>query len=464
MHSQGEIVFKILYPFIFSLVPLILYRIFEKQLGKSIGLLSTLFFIFTPTAFYGEPLSINRQIVGELFLLLSVFLLLDKTIPVTKRRLLLITFGAALVVSHYALAYIYLAIVTLVFIISRVKPRFNDTLNTVTVLLLFVMAFIWYALWSSSPLTSMINTIKLTYVELTTGLLPSKAVTASAMFPIPQVFTAATWINLLLSGIANLFLIIGVLSIILRPKGKEISAQFKIMLTVAAVILAVSLIAPSIASTLNFTRFYGITLLFLSPCFVLGGQTLLATMGKAWKKNNLPIKLQNVSKSKNIDRVLLLIAIILGGYFLSQVGFINRVTNGAIHSYTIDFDRMKTSSDPRVETSFYTAYIPEQDVFSAVWLLSHRGLPSTIYADDVSGDHVLTSYGLTPRNLISPITNSTIPTPNSFVYLSRLNIADNIITTSGEPFNSSEIFPNLNESNLVYSNGNGEIWRAAFPG
>ena len=156
MNAQGEIVFKILYPFIFSLVPLTLYRICEKQFGKLIGLLSALFFVFTSAAFYGpEPLGLNRQIVGELFLILSVFLLISKTIPVTKRRLLLIIFGAALAVSHYSLAYIYLAIVVVVFIISRVKPKFDDTLNTVTVLLLFVMTFSWYALTSAPLLTSL---------------------------------------------------------------------------------------------------------------------------------------------------------------------------------------------------------------------------------------------------------------------------------------------------------------------
>ena len=130
------------------------------------------------------------------------------------------------------------------------------------------------------------------------------------VFAVPQVFTVATWINLLLSGIANLFLIIGVLAIILRPKGTGISAQFRVMLIIAAVILAVALIAPSIASILNFTRFYGITLLFLSPCFVLGGQALLVTIGKAWTKIKRPLKRQIASKSKNIDLVLLLIAII----------------------------------------------------------------------------------------------------------------------------------------------------------
>jgi len=462
MNAQGEIVFKILYPFIFCLVPLTLYRICEKQFGKLIGLLSALFFVFTSTAFYGEPIGLNRQIVGELFFILSVFLLISKTIPVTKRRWLLIIFGAALVVSHYSLAYIYLGIVAVVFIITRVKPRFDDTLNTVTVLFLFVITFSWYALGPNSPLISLINTTKVTFVELTTGVVSHQSGTASSMFGTPQVFTAASWINLLVSGIANLFLIIGVLAILLRPKGTGISARYSLMTIIAGIILAVSLIAPSIASTLNFTRFYGITLLFLAPCFVLGGQTLLLTIGKAWTKIKRPLKRQSASKSKNIDIVLLLIAILLSAYFLSQVGFVNRVTNGAIHSYNVDFYRMITSNESQVKISLYDTYIPEQDVFSATWLSNHKVETAEVFADEKSGSHVLLSYGLIPNKLLIPITNTTIPLHGSFIYLGSLNIVNGVITAypTGS-FNTSEISFILDQNNLVYSNGNSEIWSVA---
>lgn len=464
MNIKGDLVFKILYPFILSLTPLVLNRIFEKQFGKLVGLLSTLFFVFTFTAFYGpEILSLNRQIVGELFLLMSVFLLISKTIPVTERRLILIVFGAVLAVSHYSLAYIFLAIVALVFLLSRARPIFEDTINTLTVLALFLITFSYYAIGPSSPLVSLVNNVKSTFSDLFFGLTPTQSGTASTMFAGPQVFTAATWINLLLSGIANVFLIIGILSIILRIKGKGISVTFKTILIVAAAILVISLISPSIASTLNFTRFYGIALLFLSPCFVLGAQTFLIPIRISWTKLKRLLKRQMNRKNKSVDRVILLIAILLSAYFLSQVGFVNRVLGGPTHSYAINLDIMKTSSDPQIEIYFYGAQIPEQDVQSAIWLSSYKGLPSVIYADYASGGNVLTSYGLIPRNLISPLVNTTIPLPNNFVYLSYLNVADNIIITSGAPLNSSEIYSNLNESNLVYSNGYGEIWCALSP-
>jgi uncharacterized membrane protein len=380
---------------------------------------------------------------------------------VTKGRLLLIIFGAALVVSHYSLAFIYLGIVAVVFIISRVKPKIDDTLNTTTVLLLFVMTFSWYALWANSPLTSLIENIKGAFGELITNQLSTNAQVASSMYPVPPFFTVTTWINLLLVAIPNLFLIIGVLAIILRSKGKGISAQFKLMLTMAAVILTVALIVPSIASTLNFTRFYGITLLFVSPCFVLGGQTLLAIIGKAWTKITRPLKRQIASKSKNIDRVLLLIAIILGAYFLSQVGFINRVTGGSIYYYNTNFDRMITSNESQAKLALYVTYTPAQDVFSASWLSDHKADTAEVFCDSLSGSHVLLSYGLIPNELLLPITNTTIPPQGSFVYLGSLNIVNGVITSSTGSFNTSEISFVLGQNNLIYSNDNSEIWSVA---
>jgi uncharacterized membrane protein len=468
MNANGEIVFKILYPFIFSLIPLALYRIFEKQFGKLIGLLSTLFFIFTSSAFYGlEPLSLDRQIVGEFFLLLSVFLLVDRTIPMTKRRLLLVAFGVALAVSHYSLAFLYLSFVVLVFIVSKIKPKIDRTINfmTIVLLLLFVLTFSFYAFYSNSVLPTLANAIKAVVYGLSTGNTHVGAGTATNLYSVPQVFTAATWINLAMLIIPNLLLIIGILVIILKPKGTGISDQFRIMSIAAAIVLAASTIVPSFATSFNFSRFYAITILFLSPCFVFGGQTLLVTIRKTWTKIKRSLKRQIDSKSKNMNIAFLLIAIILGGYFLSQLGFVNRVTGDKIKSYYIDFDRIQASDEAQVKVIFLVgAYIPEQDVSSAVWLLNHKVATAKVYADGASESHALISYGLIPDKLILPLTNATTPEQFTLIYLSSLNVVYGVITTSSESsstfgaFNTSEISPLLNNSNLIYSNGASEIW------
>jgi uncharacterized membrane protein len=202
----------------------------------------------------------------------------------------------------------------------------------------------------------------------------------------------------------------------------------------------------------------------LSPCFFFGGQILLVTIGKALKKIRQPLKRQRASKSKNIDRVFLLVAILLSAYFLFQVGFINRVTNGAIHSYSIDFERMKTSNESQVKINLlYNTYIPEQDVFSASWLLNYKIETAEVFGDYLSETHVLVSYGLIPNKLLLPLTNTTIPPQGSFVYLGSLNMVDGVITTTTGSFYTSEISFLLNQTDLVYSNGNSEIWCVAPP-
>jgi uncharacterized membrane protein len=245
----------------------------------------------------------------------------------------------------------------------------------------------------------------------------------------------------------------------LKPKKTGISPQYSLMIIIAAIVLFISLLAPSFAATLNFTRFYSITLLFLSPCFALGGQAFLATIGKAWIKLAHSLRHQITPRSENMERMLSLIAIILCGYFLSQVGFVNYVTNGPVHSYSTDFQRMLTSNESWVEISLYGAYIPEQDVFSASWLSNHKAETAEVFHDSGSTGRVLVSYGLVPVNLLFAITNATILVQDSFVYLGTLNTVDDLVTTGAvEPSRTSEISFFRSQNDLVYSNGNSDIW------
>lgn len=100
-------VFKIIYPLLFSLVPLGLYRVFQKQIDDKIAFLSCFFFV-SLFMFYTEMLQLARQQIAELFFVLLILLMIDKNMDKTKRAFLSIVFGVSLVVSHYGLSYIYM--------------------------------------------------------------------------------------------------------------------------------------------------------------------------------------------------------------------------------------------------------------------------------------------------------------------------------------------------------------------
>ena len=121
LNINREFIFKLIFAFILSLIPLGIYRICDLQTGKKkYALLSAFFFMSTPYSFYGiEPLAVERQIVATLFLILSVLLLVDKKLELRKRRIMFMIFSAALIISHYALAYIYLAYIAFIFILNN---------------------------------------------------------------------------------------------------------------------------------------------------------------------------------------------------------------------------------------------------------------------------------------------------------------------------------------------------------
>ena len=465
MNFKNEMLFKILYSFIFSLAPLTLYGIYKNETGKLIGLLSTLFFVFTLNAFHGELTSVNRQIVAEFFLMLSILLWLDKALPIKEKRILLIIFGVSIALSHYSLAIIYIIFVSLVIIISSIKSKFDDAFNAPTVLTIFGITFLWYAFSWSSILNVIINNAQIVIAELTNFQVGANAAgNVGVIYGLPKVFTAASWINLVASGLVNLSLVIGILAVILLSRRMEISDKYRFITIFAAIIFAFSFLFPVVAATLNFTRFYAIAFLFLSPCIAIGALSILNIIQSILRKRNDNQKNHVVFLNKHGKMALLLVAVLLSAYFLSQSGFINYVTGGAIHNTTIDYYRMETSSNPQDQLSFYGTYTQEQDAFSAVWLSKYANALSIVYSDTASAGHVLTSKGLIPRNLILPLTNTTQPEQGSFVYLGSLNVVKGIMPTSTALFNTSEISSSLNESDLIYSNGNSEIWSVAGSG
>ncbi len=104
-------IFKTIYPLLFALVPVGLFVVFKQQTSDRIALLASFFVTFLFT-FFTEMPSLARQEIAELFLVLLLILLVDKRIDSEAGKAplyaLYAIFAASVVVSHYALALIFL--------------------------------------------------------------------------------------------------------------------------------------------------------------------------------------------------------------------------------------------------------------------------------------------------------------------------------------------------------------------
>jgi len=78
--------YKILYPPIFSFVPLILFKLWQRKLGSMKAFVAS-FLLVAQNTFYTEMLGLNRQMIGDLFFdLFYHFQLCINSIPLWTRR------------------------------------------------------------------------------------------------------------------------------------------------------------------------------------------------------------------------------------------------------------------------------------------------------------------------------------------------------------------------------------------
>jgi uncharacterized membrane protein len=460
INISGELTFKLVFGFVFSLLPLVLYRLFEVQTGKTFAFLSAFVFMSTPFSFYGtEPLGLNRQMLAEFFFALSVFLLIDRSIGLRKRTILLLIFSFGVVISHYSTSYIYLLFIAFTFILSY-KYGNRGVLTKEVFLFSCAITFSWYLYISNSAFLGLTGSIGNMVMSFSSDLFSTSARSTYA-FTMLNPSTSSSFVGLihrLLVYCQNGLILIGVLMLFIRKKETRFAREYKYISIFSMLLLVLALAVPNLAPTLNFQRYYGITLLFLGPFYIFGGLSIIEfikNLSQHISSFGMPTfgKLQP-AVPRNLSLQLLTLLLITS--FLFQVGLIAHVTGTAPISTSLDLDRKKTSNNLGDLEALYEDYIPEQDVFSAQWYLRNIGQEPLIYADVRSKDNVLPAYAMENKDKISDISNTTVLQQGAFVYLRYFNVWHNTIVSYQGMFNTSNVNA-LSQIDTIYSNGASEI-------
>lgn len=94
--------FKIVYVFLFSLVPLGLFYVNARVFDERIALFGSLFFLFYHGTFYFTP---GKQLVSELFVVAILLLFVYQGVNSIGRTLALVVLALTVISSHYGMAY-----------------------------------------------------------------------------------------------------------------------------------------------------------------------------------------------------------------------------------------------------------------------------------------------------------------------------------------------------------------------
>lgn len=453
-------IFRFVYPAIFSLVPVVLYRITRKVLAAGAAFLSVFLFMSYET-FYDAMLGLARQEIGEVLLVLLVLVLLSPAISKgVSGRILLVLLLVGFAVAHYSLVYILILILAYSCLTSR---AFRRTEGLMLLGLLLVAGLAWYAsiaggaamIALGNPASSILNL-------LTNGILspnsrPQEVLKAIGSAPLSAgpLQQVNRWTQILV----QLCLLLGFFVLMCKKKSVVEQKMFPLM-TGGLIFLGSSIVLPGLAATLNLNRIYHISLLFISPFFIYGVERIELALRSVGSR--LEIRRHPHLRTATQRRTLNLAASILFLYFLFVSGWFTAVTAGTPTSFVLDANRMRDSTNPTVSEEYYADFIVLQDFSGAIWLRSHYAGSRPICADISALTNVLQSYGEFPvasgqyhANYLPDACHFS----NSLVYLSEFNTLYRLgVTVNGEVFPLSDVSQSLSTMNRVYSNGGTTIY------
>ncbi len=470
-------IFKIIYPFLFSLVPLGIYQICKRQIDYK-GAFLAAFFFMTIYTFFNVMTALARQEIAELFLVLVVLAIISKSINRTARTILYLTFAVSIIISHYAIAYLFMFILIILSVIiliidkQQVFPSLKriETINVILrtikkdgaisigfAALYAICCLSWY-MWiggSSAFISGVSLTGKITGNVLTEFLSPTaseafRLVTTTARSPVHEI---AKYLNMF-----TIFLIgVGILDLLFRWKRKEFDIEFAAFSLISFAVVAAAVPVPYLAKALNTERFYHINLIFLAPFCVTGAIAIFRFL----------FRQGSIIAETALKAVSIIIAVLL----LLNSGFAHEIIkNPTFTGSLIQKNTIRQYGNSTEKANLYGVDTVKEDVFSARWLsrnavnIDNIKVYATIWG--WGQVHAPQSYGMiSTSNIIRLNSDMREADKGSYIYLNYLNVVEGIGTMINprvrgqrSTFNMLELEAFLQSINKIYTDQGSEIF------
>lgn len=354
-------VFKVVFPLMFALAPVMLYFLFKSWVDEQLAFLSTFAFMSFP-AFFIELPSIARQQLAEVFFALILLLIVVPDWKLRYKLPLVVILSWLVVVSHYSLGLALLVFLSTGFVVKlclKYRGKFPTWALGLVCLLTFIGG-VWYygSVAGGTPLRALASVVPIEIVELGPigGFGPVVVGRELVEEPVTRVplMKAALGLDFLevdLWGRAFRFLqftIFGLLALglfLLRRR-----KSYWVFASAAILILALCVLVPGFSAIMNATRFYHISLFLLAPAIILGGVFVFRN-------------------ARNLTLCLLI------PYFLFTSGLVFEVTGQTdVSKVTIPFS--VALSDHRIDLG---GSLTRNDELVRSWILEN--LEGVVYAD-----------------------------------------------------------------------------------
>jgi len=452
---NGVSIFMLVFVGLFSMTPVILYKVYRIFLAPEAAFLSVFLFMAYPS-FNGEMVQLGRQEVGELLLALLLLVLLAPNLTRKLSGLLAaVLLMVGFVTAHYSLAYIFLAVLVFSFALSQISRRQIPMASLSMVLLFVVVVLCWY--WLSAggiALSSLAKFVSIVGGGLMNDFFNPGSRPTTVMQAVGVVGATPGLLhdaNRAAQYIVILSLILGFVVFVVKREKNLGERRMVAPMTVGFSMLGLSVFAPFFAGGLNLTRVFHIALLFVSPCFVYGTSQIESSLRQACGILHRSIPNFRMPHWRRET----LAAVILLTYFLFVSGWAWAITMDRPTTLILDRDRMLNSSDLGLQLAYYSEYTVPPDIAGAQWMRNSVPSSGTVCGDSNSRFHVLNSYGEYAREgPLLPYCDLS----NSYIFLSTFNTLDGVGTYFETNWSTSSISAQIMANNRIYSNGGATVY------
>ena len=181
---QPEILFRLIYPILYSISPIGVYIIGKKFLTNQYAFLAACFFMFNVV--FLKAAYFARTVCAIFFFIMLLIILLDVDINLSKKSPLIIICIFLIILSHYSSAYIFGVILLILFISNKIIfKRFPD--NYYTISSFFLLSFILLIIfWNGFVVSSnMQATLIFSKKASTSILVPPVSIQPTPIQPTP---------------------------------------------------------------------------------------------------------------------------------------------------------------------------------------------------------------------------------------------------------------------------------------
>lgn len=446
-----DLVLRLVYPFIFSFLPVGLYLLYRTYTNNRIALFSAFFFISLIT-FFAELPQLARQEIAELFVVLLLLLIADTQIKGFQKNPLFMLFSFSLIVSHYATFYIFLAVVVLGYALSAMLKRRKDSKRAVPdrspkmegagdgtsgfdlkyILWMIFISLGWYASTANAtPLLKPINIIDMMFNSILNGVFNGSTIEGiSIIGNRSSSLLEEIWI--MAQFVFAIAIIVGVIYALrtMKTKGNGI---FSFLNPAALLVLGGCMVLPHLANSLNTTRIFHLALMFLAPSLIIGVMWIIGRITRLSRAGS------TVQRSAKIMSV----AIILSLAF--NTGLIHEFTGAGSSSWALDNDY----DFPRFSTG---------EVIGVKWTVLMG--PSYVFTDEYRW-MLFNSFTADGPIVIHPPAEN-LP-PDTMMYLGKFNLDNHVMHrfSTSISWHDSDVYRIQQAGFKIYANGPSELWYVA---